>query len=405
MNYKETVDFLFNQFPAFQKDGSSAYKPGLSRILELSDMVGNPHQGLRCVHLAGTNGKGSTSHLLASVLQEAGYKVGLFTSPHLIDFRERIKINGKEIPEEEVVKFVGEFSEKAQAIQPSFFEYTTVMAFDYFKKQLVDIAIIETGLGGRLDCSNIVLPEVSVITNIGMDHVQFLGNTLTDIAKEKAGIIKGGVPVVVGRKQGETVTVFDYFAHQMKTSVTWAEEVNQPFETDLKGIYQLENSKTALATIYQLQLKGWKIKEEHIKAGFINTVRNTGLRGRWQQIGEQPKIICDTGHNEDGIQQVTKQLTSERYDRLHIVWGMVNDKDASKILRFLPKDASYYWCSPKNNRALNVEVLSKYAESHQLNGQEYSSVEEAFRAAKLRAGVDDFIYVGGSTFVVAEVVR
>lgn len=403
MNYKETVNYLFNQFPAFQKDGSSAYKPGLERVLELSRIAGDPHNGLKCVHVAGTNGKGSTSHMLASILQEAGYKVGLFTSPHLVDFRERIKINGTEIPEARVVHFVAQYLEKAKDIQPSFFEYTTVMALEYFRSEKVDMAIIETGLGGRLDCSNIVLPEVSVITNIGLDHVQFLGNTLTDIAKEKAGIIKKGVPVVVGRKQGETVTVFDFFAHQMQTSINWSESISESCKTDLKGIYQVENSKTALATINQLQLKGWKVNDEDIKNGFLNTVKNTGLKGRWQQLCDSPRVVCDTGHNEDGVKQIVKQLSHVEYENLHIVWGMVNDKDASQILKLLPTKAKYYWCCPPNKRGVDVKVLAQWGSDHELIGNTYTSVQQAYLAAKAAAGVSDFVFVGGSTFVVAEV--
>tara|TARA_B100000795_G_scaffold258900_1_gene233401 strand:- start:6431 stop:7645 length:1215 start_codon:yes stop_codon:yes gene_type:complete len=404
VKYQETVDFLFSQFPAFQKDGSSAYKPGLSRIFELSELVGNPHEKFKSVHLAGTNGKGSTSHMLASVLQEAGYKVGLFTSPHLKDFRERIKINGVEIDEEFVVDFVSKFKISASEIKPSFFEYTTVMAFDFFAKEKVDIAIIETGLGGRLDCSNIITPEVAVITNIGLDHVQFLGGTLGEIAKEKAGIIKHNVPVVIGRKQGETVTVFDFFAIQNKSKIYWAENTNVDYNSDLKGWYQKENIKTAVSTLNILREESWDISLDSIEKGLLNVVKNTGLKGRWQSLGESPKVICDTGHNEDGLKQITAQLRAESYEQLHIVWGMVDDKDATSILKLLPKDAKYYWCKPQIGRGLAVKDLVKVAQEVGLVGEEFNSVELAKKQALSMATSNDLLFIGGSTFVVAEVI-
>lgn len=404
MKYQETVDFLFSQFPAFQKDGSSAYKPGLSRIFELSELVGNPHEKFKSVHLAGTNGKGSTSHMLASVLQEAGYKVGLFTSPHLKDFRERIKINGVEIDEEFVVDFVSKFKISASEIKPSFFEYTTVMAFDFFAKEKVDIAIIETGLGGRLDCSNIITPEVAVITNIGLDHVQFLGGTLGEIAKEKAGIIKHNVPVVIGRKQGETVTVFDFFAIQNKSKIYWAENTNVDYNSDLKGWYQKENIKTAVSTLNILREESWDISLDSIEKGLLNVVKNTGLKGRWQSLGESPKVICDTGHNEDGLKQITAQLRAESYEQLHIVWGMVDDKDVTSILKLLPKDAKYYWCKPQIGRGLAVKDLVKVAQEVGLVGEEFNSVELAKKQALSMATSNDLLFIGGSTFVVAEVI-
>ena len=404
MNYKETIEYLFAQFPAFQKDGSSAYKPGLGRVLELSELVGNPHENFKSIHLAGTNGKGSVSHMLSSVLQEAGYKVGLFTSPHLKDFRERIKINGIEVSENFVVDFVTEFRVSASEIKPSFFEYTTVMAFDFFAKEKVDIAIIETGLGGRLDCSNIITPEVSVITNIGLDHVQFLGDTLGEIAKEKAGIIKHGVPVVVGRRQGETVNVFDFFAIQNKSKIYWAENEVLDCVSDLKGWYQKENIKTAISTLKILQEKDWNISLDAIEKGLLNVAKNTGLKGRWQILGEFPKVICDTGHNEDGLKQITAQLKSESYDQLHVVWGMVDDKDAASILKLLPKDAKYYWCKPNISRGLSVKRLVQVSKELGLLGDEFSSVELAKQKALYTANSNDVVFIGGSTFVVAEVV-
>lgn len=402
MNYQETIDFLFLQFPAYQKHGGRAFKPGLERVLELSNLAGDPHKKFKSIHLAGTNGKGSCSHMLASILQEAGYKVGLFTSPHLKDFRERIKINGNEIPKDEVIDFVKGFQTQAEAIQPSFFEYTTIMAFEYFAQESVDIAIIETGLGGRLDCSNIITPEVSTITNIGLDHVQFLGDTLAEIAGEKAGIIKPGIPVVIGRKQGETVTVFDYVSIQNKSELIWAEELEFNYELDLKGYYQKENGKTVLATINQLKKQNWKIPEEAIKAGFGNTIQNTGLLGRWQTLQNSPKVICDTGHNVDGVKIISNQIENLNFNKLHIVWGMVDDKDVDTILNLLPKVGFFYWCSPKVARALDVNKLMKAGAENDCMGIVYSSVDEAKSAAIKNASPDDLVFIGGSTFVVAE---
>ncbi len=402
MDYKQTIEFLFNQFPAYQKHGGSAFKPGLERVIALSELAGNPHQKFKSIHLAGTNGKGSCSHMLASILQEAGYKVGLFTSPHLKDFRERIKINGIEVNEEYVVDFVAQFKEEAKTIEPSFFEYTTILAFKYFAEQKVDIAIIETGLGGRLDCSNIITPEVSVITNIGLDHQQFLGDTLPDIAGEKAGIIKPETPVIIGRKQGETVSVFDYVSHQNNSEVTWSENEVVNYELDLKGYYQKENAKTVLATIKELIGQGWNISDKHIQAGFGNTIKNTGLKGRWQQLQSSPKVICDTGHNVDGVKIIADQIEDQEFEKLHIVWGMVDDKDLDTILNLLPKIGFFYWCAPNIGRALNVDKLAKAGAENECMGIAYNSVEEAKKAALENAGLNDFVFIGGSTFVVAE---
>jgi len=402
MDYNQTIDFLFNQFPAYQKHGGSAFKPGLERVLALSELAGNPHKKFKSIHLAGTNGKGSCSHMLASILQEAGFKVGLFTSPHLKYFRERIKINGQEIPEQTVIDFVNQFKLDAESIQPSFFEYTTIMAFDYFASEKVDIAVIETGLGGRLDCSNIITPEVSIITNIGLDHQQFLGNTLTEIAGEKAGIIKPNVPVVVGRKQGETVSVFDYISHQNQSEITWADETEFNYELDLKGYYQKENSKTVLSAVKVLTQQGWKISEDNIKNGFAKTVKNTGLKGRWQTLQNNPLVICDTGHNVDGVRIVADQIEDQKFEKLHIVWGMVDDKDLDTILSLLPKIGFFYWCAPNIGRALDVNKLAKAGVENDCIGQAFDSVEEAKKAAIENAGENDFVFIGGSTFVVAE---
>ncbi len=402
MDYTRTIEFLFNQFPAYQKHGGSAFKPGLERVLALSELAGNPHQKFKSIHLAGTNGKGSCSHMLASILQEAGFKVGLFTSPHLKDFRERIKINGQEIPEQTVIDFVNQFKLDAESIQPSFFEYTTIMAFNYFANEKVDIAVIETGLGGRLDCSNIITPELSIITNIGLDHQQFLGNTLTEIAGEKAGIIKSKVPVVVGRKQGETVSVFDYVSHQNQSEITWAEETECNYELDLKGYYQKENSKTVLSAIKILIQQGWQISEDNIKNGFAKTVKNTGLKGRWQTLQNNPLVVCDTGHNVDGVRIVADQIENQKFEKLHIVWGMVDDKDLDTILSLLPKIGFFYWCAPNIGRALDVNKLAQAGAENDCIGQAYDSVEEAKKAALENASENDFVFIGGSTFVVAE---
>ena len=404
MNYEETIDFLFTQFPAYQKHGGSAFKPGLERVLQLSELADNPHQKFKSIHLAGTNGKGSCSHMLASILQEAGYKVGLFTSPHLKDFRERIKINGAEIDEQYVIEFVKEFKSEGQSIEPSFFEYTTIMAFKYFAEQKVDIAIIETGLGGRLDCSNIINPEVSVITNIGLDHVQFLGHSLPEIAGEKAGIIKPNTPVVIGRKQGETITIFDFIALQNKAEIIWAEETECHYKLDLAGYYQKENSKTVYATIKELVKQGWNISEDNIASGFVSTVKNTDLKGRWQTLQQSPKIICDTGHNIDGVRVIANQIEDLQFERLHIVWGMVDDKDIEAILNLLPKVGFFYWCSPNIGRALDVKKLMEAGVKNDCIGLAYSSVKKAKKAAIDNAKENDLIFIGGSTFVVAEVI-
>ena len=402
MNYKKTIDFLFTQFPSYQKEGGNAFKPGLDRILKMSELAENPHEKFKSIHIAGTNGKGSCSHMIASILQESGYKVGLFTSPHLKDFRERIKINGIEITEQNVIDFVHRFKHKAESIKPSFFEYTTIMAFEYFANQKIDIAIIETGLGGRLDCSNIITPEISVITNIGLDHQQFLGNTIAEIASQKAGIIKPSIPVIIGRKQGETISVFDFFANQNKSNLIYAENLTVEYDLDLKGYCQIENSKTVLCTIKNLQKQGWNIPEKAIKTGFKNTEKNTGILGRWTTIQVNPKVICDTGHNEDGVKLIVQQLKDEKYENIHIVWGMVNDKDISKILNQLPKNAKYYWCSPKNQRALDPKKLASEALTIKLNGDCFKSVLEAKLKALEQAAIGDLIFIGGSTFVVAE---
>ena len=404
MTYDEAIDWLFVQFPMYQNIGKIAYKGDLSNTQKLAAYLGNPEVKFKSVHVAGTNGKGSTSHMLASVLQEAGYKVGLYTSPHLKDFRERIKINGQMIPKDYVVNFVNEHQEFFKKNQLSFFEMTVGMAFQYFAYAEIDIAIVEVGLGGRLDSTNIITPEVSVITNIGLDHTAFLGNTLTKIAFEKAGIIKPNVPCVIGRTTTETKKVFVEVANTNKSIIHFAEnDVKCKFSTDLSGDYQQENSKTAFRTVEILKAKGWKLSEEQVAKGFNNVTKNTGLKGRWQILNDRPFTVCDTAHNEDGLTWVTQQIKNTSKAHLHIVLGMVNDKDLDAILPLFPKKATYYFSCPDNRRGLVALELQTKAGKYGLVGKVYSSVNVAFETAKKVAKADDMIYVGGSTFVVAEI--
>lgn len=406
MTYPETLDWLFNQLPIYQRIGGAAYKPNLNNTHALCDLLNHPERELRCVHVAGTNGKGSTSHMLASVLQEAGYSVGLYTSPHLADFRERIRVNGQMIPQKDVVGFVQKYKESFSAIQLSFFEMTVGLAFDYFRKKKVDIAIIETGLGGRLDSTNVVTPLVSVITNIGYDHTQFLGDTLEKIAWEKAGIIKLGVPVVVGKTQPETSPVFRTRAKAYKCPIVFADIAYPDIEyrTDLVGHYQKENQRTAYVALLSLRNQGWVIEDSHIKQGIARVITNTGLKGRWQMLSTKPPTICDVGHNEDGIKAVLKQLGATPHEHLHFILGMVNDKEIDHVLKLLPATATYYLCSPDIPRGLDVEKLAQKAKKAGLDGVTFPSVKEALKAAQNAAGVNDLVFVGGSTFVVAEVV-
>ena len=405
MTYQDTVNWMFSQLPMYQKQGQTAFKKDLTNTLNLAKHLKNPQHKFKSIHVAGTNGKGSSSHMLASILQEAGYKVGLYTSPHLKDFRERIKINGKEVSKAFVIGFIKKNKAFLEANKLSFFEMTVGMAFDYFAKQKVDIAVIEVGLGGRLDSTNIITPEVSLITNIGLDHVQFLGNTLSLIASEKAGIIKPNVPVVISETQPETQSVFTAFAEKNNSPIHFADQVkNEAFATDLKGSYQSKNIKGVLQTIKQLRLKGFVVSDKNIETGLLNSVKNTGLKGRWQILNASPKVICDTAHNKEGLSLAMQQLLQEKYNKLHIVFGVVNDKDVASILPLLPKQARYYFCKPDVPRGLDQHILMDTFISNGFNGNTFSSVAIAYKAALKSASVDDVIYIGGSTFVVAEVV-
>ena len=404
MTYQDTIQWLFSQLPMYQRQGKSAYKVDLSNTIKLAKHLNNPENKFKSVHVAGTNGKGSTSHMLASILQEAGYKVGLYTSPHLKDFRERIKINGKEVSKQFVIGFVKRNRSFFEANSLSFFEMTVGMAFDFFAKKKVDIAIIEVGLGGRLDSTNIITPQASVITNIGMDHMQFLGNSLELIATEKAGVIKAGVPVIIGETQKETKSVFEKKAKEKKSKIYFADKlINRAFESDLKGTYQNNNIKTVLQTVDELKKIGYSISERQIKKGLFNVSKNTGLLGRWQVLQENPKVICDVAHNKEGLSYTLKQIGEESFKTLHFVLGFVSDKNLNSVIPLFPKNASYYLCKPNISRGMDVDELRKSFEEKGYRVKVYKSVNEALKKAKDIADKDDIIYVGGSTFVVAEI--
>jgi len=402
MNYQETLSWMFNQLPMFQTQGKTALNNKLDRTIAFASVLGNPEKKFKTLHIAGTNGKGSSSSMLASILQEAGYKVGLYTSPHLKDFRERIKINGVEIPEERVVSFIAAYKDFLVTHHLSFFEMTVGLAFDYFAEEKVDIGVIEVGLGGRFDSTNIITPEVSLITNISKDHTDILGNTLPEIAFEKAGIIKKNTPVVISEYQEETAPVFIKRAKEEKAPIVFANELTTNLTTDLQGIYQEKNIKGVIAVIDFLKHQGWDISDENLKNGLLNVVKNTHLKGRWQTLSTHPTVVCDTGHNIGGLTYVMEQLKKQTYTQLHIVIGFVKEKDVKGVLELFPKEAHYYFCSPNIKRGLAVEILKEIATAKGLKGEAYSSVQEAVSAAKAKAQPTDFIFIGGSTFVVSE---
>ena len=405
MNYQDTLDWMFSQLPMYQNQGKTAFKKDLTNSILLSQHLDNPDKKFKSIHVAGTNGKGSTSHMIASILQKAGYKVGLYTSPHLKDFRERIKINGKPISEDEVTEFIDENKSFFQSHQLSFFEMTVGLAFQSFAKHQIDIAVVEVGLGGRLDSTNIISPLVSVITNIGLDHTQMLGETLPEIAFEKAGIIKKGIPVVIGEYQEEIHKVFYNKAIEKHTSLFLADKnIKEEYPSDLLGVYQIKNCKTAVQAIRVLKDMGFVISERHINKGLLQVVSNTGLFGRWQTLNKSPKIICDTAHNKEGLLFVLKQLQEQDFENLHIVLGVVNDKNLETVLPLFPKNAAYYFCKPNIPRGLDATVLKIQAINFGLVGEVFSSVKKALQSAQEKATNKDLIFVGGSTFVVAEVV-
>ena len=404
MNYIETTNWLFNQLPMYQTKGAIAYKADLSNTLALCNHLNNPHRYFKSIHIAGTNGKGSTSSMLASILQEAGYKVGLFTSPHLKDFRERIKINGKPISKEFVVSFVEENKTFFEDNSLSFFEMSTGLAFSYFANQKVDVAILEVGMGGRLDSTNVIDPILSIITNIGLDHQQFLGNNLQSIAAEKSGIIKSHVPVVIGEYVEETKAVFERIATEKLAEIHFAQDKYFPlYESDLKGDYQQANKTTVLTAVSMLRVY-FSITNDQIIRGLLNVVKNTGLLGRWQILNQHPFVVCDTAHNAHGLSIVMNQLKNVKYNNLHIVLGVVNDKNLNDIFPLFPKNAKYYFAKPNVSRGLDETILSAEAKKYDLFGDVYTSVKEAYGAALQSASTNDAIYVGGSTFVVAEIV-
>ena len=429
MTYKETLNWLFDQLPMYQRQGKAAYKADLNNTFELDHYFNHPHKKFKSIHVAGTNGKGSVSHMIASVLQESGYKVGLYTSPHLKDFRERIKINGEMISEEFVVDFVHQHQSKFEEIKPSFFEMTVAMAFDYFAEKMIDVAVVEVGMGGRLDSTNIITPEISVITNIGLDHTAFLGNTLTEIAREKAGIIKENVPVVIGETHHETKRTFIEKSEEKNTKIYFADQdyrvdysmlsmdhkqifniyngnknVYPELKLDLLGSYQAKNCITALKSIDLLTENFRLISSDAIYKGMANVINNTGLNGRWQILNSKPLTVCDTGHNKEGLAFVMEQIAQTAHKKLHFVFGVVDDKNLDQILGLLPKDAIYYFTNADIPRALDRNLLKGKAKKHQLEGDTYETVQTALENAKKNAGDNDLIFIGGSTFVVAEVV-
>lgn len=403
MNYQDTIQYLYNSTPVFEHVGASAYKEGLSNSWALDEHFNHPHTKFKTIHVAGTNGKGSCSHTIAAILQAEGYRVGLFTSPHLVDFRERIKVNGDCISQEYVMDFVENERSFFEPLHPSFFELTTAMAFKYFADSHVDIAVIEVGLGGRLDCTNIITPILSVITNISFDHTQFLGDTLEKIAMEKAGIIKRDIPIVIGETTPETRNVFIQKAKEMNAPIFFAEEYNNPIanelDFELKGSYQLKNKQTILCAVNHLPLS---ISPSSIKEGLSHVVELTGLMGRWQTIRERPTVICDTGHNVGGWQYLSQQIKSQSCKNLHIVFGMVDDKDIDTVMNMLPTNATYYFTQAQTKRAIPANIVKEKGKEHHLKGYVFPQVADAYKAALHHANEDDFIFVGGSSYIVAD---
>jgi len=434
MNYQDAIHFLFSSLPMYQREGKAAYKENLDNTHRLDEYFAYPHQAFATIHVAGTNGKGSVCHMLASVLQEAGYRTGLYTSPHLLDFRERIKINGRPIPKKDVSNFVDSHRAIIEELHPSFFEMTVAMAFEHFKKQKVDVAVIETGMGGRLDSTNIIKPALSIITNISLDHTEFLGKDKAAIAMEKGGIIKEGVPLVIGRDESPATEVLREMAFRKKSRVIVAgrlyealfhtldsegrmhlrtrktseesgPQITETWICDLGGQYQIENILTTLISMQELQASGWDISRGQLQNGLANVIRNTGLKGRWHTLGHNPRSICDTAHNEDGIQAVVSQIEQTPFKELHMVWGMVSDKDLDRILPLLPRAANYYFTSSRVPRSMDAEELCRRAADFGLSGKAWSGVQEAYQAAVGAAGPDDMIFTGGSTFVVADLLE
>ena len=396
---------MYGKLPMYQNIGGSAYKKDLINITKLSEYLNNPHNSFKSVHIAGTNGKGSTAHMIASILQEGKYKVGLYTSPHLKDFRERIKINGKMINKDFVSDFILKNMDFFNQNSFSFFEMTVGMAFEYFKKNSVDIAIIETGMGGRLDSTNIISPELSVITNVSMDHVKFLGNTIQDIALEKAGIIKSHIPVVIGEKQNDVSNVFINKAEEKKSKIFFAEDFNiKEYECELKGSYQKKNIKTAIVAIELLNDTEIKINEKNIIDGLNKIIQNTGIRGRWEIIGNKPLIICDIAHNIDALSIVINDIMSIKSNKIHFVLGFVNDKNLDSIVDIFPESSNYYFAKPNIERGLDELELQELFKNNNRIGESYSSIEQAFKSAIKQSDPNDVIYIGGSTFVVSEVI-
>jgi len=427
MTYQETVAYIFEKLPMFQRIGAAAYKANLDNTLRLMDLTEHPENKFKSIHIAGTNGKGSTSAMISSILQETGMKVGLYTSPHLVDFRERIKINGKKIPKKQVTNFISKYREAIEAIQPSFFEISVALSFDWFAEQNLDIAVIETGMGGRLDSTNVITPLLSVITNIGYDHTAFLGNTKIEIAKEKAGIIKKNIPVVIGEWNAETNQVFKEIAKENNCKLLIADKhfffyqnhakhislqgnvfkqgklYLKNIECPLNGAYQQKNILTAIAAIHSLKKNDMSVSIKHIQNGLKNVIKNTNLRGRWEQISNSPKVICDVGHNIEGFEYTFRQLLEINYKKLHVVFGTNNDKNLDELCQILPKNANYYFCQANVPRALAYEILTNTAKQYHLKGSGFKNVVTAYKEALKNASNEDLVFVGGSTFVVGEV--